>query len=37
VGTQTVCFVMAMDQQVPDALPAEDAKKILESLRPKQP
>jgi hypothetical protein len=37
VGTQTVCFVIAVDQQVPDALPAEDAKKILASLRPKQP
>jgi hypothetical protein len=37
VGTQTVCFVLAVDQQVPDALPAEDAKKILASLRPTQP
>jgi hypothetical protein len=37
VGTQTVCFVLALDQQVPDALPAEDAQKILASLRPNQP
>jgi hypothetical protein len=34
VGTQTVCFLLVTDQQVPDALPAEDAKKILASLRP---
>jgi hypothetical protein len=34
VGTQTVCFLLVSDQQVPDALPAEDAKKILASLRP---
>jgi hypothetical protein len=37
VGTQTVCFVLTVDQQVPDALPTEDAKKILASLRPTQP
>ncbi|HEV7977194.1 hypothetical protein [Amycolatopsis sp.] len=34
VGTQTVCFLLVTDLQVPDALPAEDAKKILASLRP---
>lgn len=34
VGTQTVCFLLVADQQVPDALSAEDAKKILASLRP---
>jgi hypothetical protein len=37
VGPQTVCFILALDQQVPDALPAEDAQKILASLRPNQP
>jgi hypothetical protein len=37
VGTQTVCFLLVLDQQVPDALPAEDAQKILASLRPNQP
>lgn len=36
-GTKTVCFLIVTDQQVPDALPAEDAKKILASLRPRQP
>jgi len=33
-GDQTICFVMAMDQGTPDALPEEDAQKILASLRP---
>jgi hypothetical protein len=37
VGTQTVCFLLVLDQQVPDALPAADAQKILASLRPNQP
>ncbi|OXM55819.1 hypothetical protein CFP71_16620 [Amycolatopsis thailandensis] len=33
-GEQTICFVMAIDQGTPDALPDADAQKILASLRP---
>ncbi len=35
-GDQTICFVMALDQGTPDALPEADAQKILASLRPQQ-
>ncbi len=35
-GDQTICFVMALDQGTPDALPDADAQKILASLRPQQ-
>ncbi|UMP00410.1 hypothetical protein [Amycolatopsis sp. EV170708-02-1] len=35
-GDQTICFVMAMDQGTPDALPESEAQKILASLRPQQ-
>ncbi|RSN64890.1 hypothetical protein DMH01_00300 [Amycolatopsis sp. WAC 04182] len=35
-GDQTICFVMAIDQGTPDALPEADAQKILASLRPQQ-
>ncbi|MBB5851691.1 hypothetical protein ACFQ05_00290 [Amycolatopsis umgeniensis] len=35
-GDQTICFVMALDQGTPDALPEAEAQKILASLRPQQ-
>jgi hypothetical protein len=36
VGEQTVCFLLALDQETPDTLPEADAQKILASLRPAQ-
>ncbi|SDZ43014.1 hypothetical protein SAMN05421504_11672 [Amycolatopsis xylanica] len=33
-GDKTTCFLITVDQGTPDSLPAEDAKKIVASLRP---
>lgn len=35
-GDKTTCFLITVDQGTPDSLPADDAKKIIASLRPLQ-